>query len=176
VLAAVSQGHHLGSDVSYWTQILPFVCLMALGMGAVFVPLTLTAVHHVRAEDSGVGSGVLNTMQQVGGALGLAILSTVGSHFTNDHIARIAPTIGHGLAQLDPAVQAQVMHSLGANSPAALTQLLAYVGGFPTGATHAFLVGVFMMLAGSAIVWIFLDVKHEELATDAPEKEGVHVG
>ena len=32
------------------------------------------------------------------------------------------------------------------------------------------------MLAGSAIVWIFLDVKHEELATDAPEQQGVHVG
>ena len=43
-----------------------------LGMGMTFVPLTLTAVHHVRAEDSGIGSGVLNTMQQVGGALGLA--------------------------------------------------------------------------------------------------------
>ncbi|MGI8524466.1 MAG: MFS transporter, partial [Nocardioides sp.] len=82
VLHAVSTGSTIGADVSYWTQILPFVCLMALGMGAVFVPLTLTAVHHVRAEDSGVGSGVLNTMQQVGGALGLAILSTVGSHFT----------------------------------------------------------------------------------------------
>ena len=39
----------------------------------------------------------------------------------------------------------------------------------------AFLVGSMMMLAASAIVWIFLDVKHEELATEtAPE--GVHVG
>ena len=41
-------GQPLGADVSYWTEILPFVCLMALGMGAVFVPLTLTAVHHLR--------------------------------------------------------------------------------------------------------------------------------
>jgi hypothetical protein len=32
------------------------------------------------------------------------------------------------------------------------------------------------MLAGSAIVWLFLDVKHEELATDAPEQQAVHVG
>ncbi|MGC4109213.1 MAG: MFS transporter [Nocardioides sp.] len=175
VLNAVAQGHSLGSDVSYWTQILPFVCLMALGMGAVFVPLTLTAVHHVRAEDSGIGSGVLNTMQQVGGALGLAILSTVGSHFTNDHITKIAPTIGQGLGQLDPNVTSALMEKLGAANPTALTGMLAYVGSFPTGATHAFLVGVFLMLAGSAIVWLFLDVKHEELATDAPE-QGVHVG
>jgi EmrB/QacA subfamily drug resistance transporter len=176
VLQSVSQGRYLGSGVSYWTQILPFVCLMALGMGAVFVPLTLTAVHHVRAEDSGIGSGVLNTMQQVGGALGLAILSTVGSHFTNSHISQIAPTVGRGLSQLDPNVQSQLMDKLGVASPAELVGRLAYLGSFPTGATHAFLVGVFLMLAGSAIVWLFLDVKHEELATDAPEQERVHVG
>jgi EmrB/QacA subfamily drug resistance transporter len=174
VLHAVSTGTAIGSGVSYWTQILPYVCLMAFGMGAVFVPLTLTAVHHVRAEDSGVGSGVLNTMQQVGGALGLATLSTVGSHFTNAHISSIAPTIGQGLSSLDPHVTQTLMAKLDVSTPQQLTGLLAYIGGFPTGATHAFLVGVFMMLAGSVVVWAFLDVKHEELATDAPE--GVHVG
>ncbi|HET7430119.1 MAG TPA: MFS transporter [Nocardioides sp.] len=174
VLHAVSTGQSLGANVSYWTDILPYVCLMALGMGAVFVPLTLTAVHHVRAEDSGVGSGVLNTMQQVGGALGLATLSTVGSHFTNAQISNIAPTIGRGLSSLDPKVLDGLMTKLDVSTPQQLTGVLAYIGGFPTGATHAFLVGVFMMLAGSAVVWILLDVKHEELATDAPE--GVHVG
>jgi hypothetical protein len=140
------------------------------------VRLTLTAVHHVRAEDSGVGSGVLNTMQQVGGALGLAVLSTVGSHFTNNHISSIAPTIGRGLSQLDPNVTSGLMAKLDVSTPQQLTGALAYVGSFPIGATHAFLVGVFLMLAGSAIVWLFLDVKHEELATDAPEQERVHVG
>ncbi len=45
---------------------------------------------------------------------------------------------------------------------------------FAHGATTAFLVGSVMALVGSAIIWAFLDVKHEELATDAPE--GVHVG
>jgi EmrB/QacA subfamily drug resistance transporter len=175
VLNAVSQGQYLGSDVSYWTQILPFVCLMALGMGAVFVPLTLTAVHHLRSEDAGVGSGVLNTMQQVGGAFGLAALATVGSHYTNAHISSIAPTIGRGISQLDPGMVQQLMSKLSVSSPSDLVGMLAYIGGFPTGATHAFLVGVFMMLAGSAVVWIFLDVKHEELATEAPEQQ-VHVG
>ena len=52
---------------------------------------------------------------------------------------------------------------------------ISYLGAFTEGATAAFLVGVFLMLAGSAIVWAFLDVKHEELATDGPEG-GVHVG
>jgi hypothetical protein len=174
VLKAIGSGQPQGSGVSYWTDILPYVCLMALGMGAVFVPLTLTAVHHLRPEDAGVGSGVLNTMQQVGGAFGLAALATVGSHYTNAHIASIAPTIGRGVSQLDPSVVQQLLGKLHLTSPSELVGALAYIGGFPTGATHAFLVGVFMMLAGSAVVWIFLDVKHEELATEAPE--GVHVG
>jgi hypothetical protein len=115
-------------------------------------------------------------MQQVGGAFGLAALSTVGSHFTNAHITQIAPTIAQGLQSLPQNVTTAIMDKLGATSPEALVQTLAYLGGFPTGATHAFLVGVFMMLAGSAVVWIFLDVKHEELATESPEQQQVHVG
>ena len=75
---------HGRAPASYLTDILPFIVLMSLGMGMTFVPLTLTAVHHVRAEDSGIGSGVLNTMQQVGGALGLATLATVATHVWSD--------------------------------------------------------------------------------------------
>ncbi len=82
VVQAIASGTPAGADVNYWTSILPFIVMMSIGMGMTFVPLTLTAVHHVRAEDSGIGSGVLNTMQQVGGALGLATLSTVSLHFT----------------------------------------------------------------------------------------------
>ena len=69
---------------SYASDILPGILLMSFGMGMVFVPLTLTAVHHLRDEDSGIGSGVLNTMQQVGGALGLAVLSTLATQTFTD--------------------------------------------------------------------------------------------
>jgi hypothetical protein len=175
VVQAVLSGQYLGADINYWTQVLPFVVLMSLGMGAVFVPLTLTAVHHVRAEDSGIGSGVLNTMQQVGGALGLAILGTVASHYTTAHIEEIAPGVGQGLQQADPGVIQGLMNAFGVGSVQELVGQVSYLGSFTEGATHAFLVGVFLMLAGSAVVWAFLDVKHEELATDGPEA-GVHVG
>jgi hypothetical protein len=50
----------------------------------------------------------------------------------------------------------------------------AFQGTFSDGASNAFLFGAGMMLIASAIVWIFLDVKHEELATDGPEV--VHAG
>ena len=153
------QGAALGADVSYWTQVLPFVVLMAFGMGLNFVPLTLVAVHHLRAQDTGIGSGVLNTMQQVGGALGLATLSTVSLHFAQTRADEIAPAIAAAAPQLDESALGQ----------------LASLGSFTEGATMAFLVGSLMMLAASAIVWLFLDVKHEELATEAaPEGVGVH--
>ena len=50
-----------------------------------------------------------------------------------------------------------------------------FQGSFTSGASAAFLVGAFMMVAASAVIWIFLNVKHTELATDAAEGP-VHVG
>ncbi|RYB95272.1 DHA2 family efflux MFS transporter permease subunit [Nocardioides oleivorans] len=159
IISATSNGY-LGADVNYWTHVLPFIVLMAFGMGLNFVPLTLVAVHRLRSEDSGIGSGVLNTMQQVGGALGLATLSTVALHYTTNRTEEIAPQIG-------AAAQGQL-------TPEQVGQL-SYLSGFAEGATHAFLVGSIMMLAASAVVWIFLNVKHDELASDdAPEGVGVH--
>ena len=75
---------------SYVSDLLPFILLMSLGMGATFVPLTLTAVHHLRAEDSGIGSGVLNTMQQVGGAMGLAILGSAATRIFTERGAELS--------------------------------------------------------------------------------------
>ena len=163
------QGLALGADINYWTQVLPFVVLMAFGMGLNFVPLTLVAVHRLRREDTGIGSGVLNTMQQVGGALGLATLSTVALHFSQTRADELAPGVAQAAqaAGIDQAV-----------SPGEFQQLvgqLAGLGSFTEGATMAFLVGSLMMVGASVLVWVFLDVKHTELATDeAPE--GVHVG
>ena len=181
VLKALTTGENLGADVSYWTQILPFVVVMALGMGAVFVPLTLTAVHHVRQEDSGIGSGVLNTMQQVGGALGLAVLSTVASHYSTAHADKIGPGVAQGLtdaAQAQPGFADQLISSTGADSFEEVIGNVVYLGAFTQGATNAFLVGTGMMLVGSLVVWLFLNVTHEELAQDAAEhpESGVHVG
>src|SRR5690349_12080370 len=59
-------------DGSYVSDLLVGLFPMALGMGLTFVPVTLLATAGVPAEDSGLASGLLNTSQQVGGALGLA--------------------------------------------------------------------------------------------------------
>jgi EmrB/QacA subfamily drug resistance transporter len=132
------------SDVQagYVTDLLPFILLMAFGMGLTFVPLTLTAVHHLRAEDSGIGSGVLNTMQQVGGALGLSLLATLATQTITDRSNDL------GAAMADPIAQHQV---------------------FTEGATDAFLLAAGLMVVASIVTWTFLKVKHQELATDGPE-------
>jgi EmrB/QacA subfamily drug resistance transporter len=66
-------------DGKYVTDVLPAMVLTALGMGAVFMPLTLVATTGLDNEDQGLASGLYNTSQQIGGALGLAILSTVAA-------------------------------------------------------------------------------------------------
>jgi EmrB/QacA subfamily drug resistance transporter len=68
---------------SYVLDVLPALLLSALGMGAVFMPLTLTATTGLADEDQGLASGLFNTSQQVGGALGLAVLSTLATSRTN---------------------------------------------------------------------------------------------
>ncbi len=138
------------------TDLLPFIVLMAFGMGMTFVPLTLTAVHHLRDEDTGIGSGVLNTMQQVGGALGLSLLATVATQ-TIDDLTATLPKALEAADSRRPTARRSSRHQV-----------------FTAGATDAFLIGAILMLVASAVTWVFLNVKHEELATDGPE--GVHVG
>jgi len=67
----------LSADSGYVTGLLGPMLAFGLGMGFIFVPLTLTSVAGVRQEDSGAASAMLNVMQQVGGSLGLSILVTV---------------------------------------------------------------------------------------------------
>ena len=64
---------------SYASDVLPGMILGALGMGAIFMPLTLMATTGLEDEDQGLASGLFNTSQQVGGALGLAILTTIAA-------------------------------------------------------------------------------------------------
>jgi len=74
-------------DGSYASDVLPGMILSALGMGAIFMPLTLIATTGLDDEDQGLASGLFNTSQQVGGALGLAVLTTIAASHTNGRTA-----------------------------------------------------------------------------------------
>ena len=71
-------------DGTYIGDVLFPSLLAAVGLGLVFVPLTIAAVAGVSNEESGLASGLINTSQQVGGALGLAILATIANSTTQD--------------------------------------------------------------------------------------------
>jgi EmrB/QacA subfamily drug resistance transporter len=70
---------HIRVQGNYVHDILPGFILMGLGMGATFVSLTIAATTGVVGRESGLASGLLNTSQQIGGALGLAILTGIAS-------------------------------------------------------------------------------------------------
>jgi hypothetical protein len=78
---------------------------MGAGMGVVFVPLTMASLAGVRKDDSGAASSMVNVTQQVGGALGLAILVTVFS-------AASKAAARHRPAGLAPLAQAQVHQAI----------------------------------------------------------------
>ena len=122
VLAATTKvdGSYLG--------ILLGLAPMAVGMGCTFVPLTLVATTGIEADDAGLASGLFNTCQQVGGALGLAILSTLASDRTSSF-----------LSGLDHA-------------PSAHDQSAALVEGFQL----AFTVSAALMAAGVVLIAVLL--------------------
>jgi EmrB/QacA subfamily drug resistance transporter len=67
----------VGAETSYWTHVFPAEVVMSIGLAAVFIPASATALHAVGHHDAGVASAVLNTAQQVGGSLGTALLNTL---------------------------------------------------------------------------------------------------
>ena len=91
---------------NYWIDILPGIALMASGMAAVFVTTALVTTSGVSHKESGLVSGLLNTAQQIGGAIGLAVLSVVSTSTTKQDLAAahgnpaVVPTaLVHGFQQ-----------------------------------------------------------------------------
>jgi EmrB/QacA subfamily drug resistance transporter len=71
---------------SYLSDLLGPMVVAAVGLGFAFVPVTIAAVSNVSEDESGLASGLINTSQQIGGALGLAVLGTIASSKTTDLI------------------------------------------------------------------------------------------
>ena len=101
---------------------------MSLGLGLTFVPVTLIATTNVEAKDAGLASGLLNTAQQLGGALGLAVLSTLAANATSSQLLSLGRSPSH------------------ADAAAAL------VAGFHV----AFLAGACLLAAGSVLLAVLI--------------------
>nr|QXL90840.1 MFS transporter [Streptomyces sp.] len=81
-------------DTQYASGLLPGLLLFGSGLGLLFVPMAMTAVAAVADEDSGLAAGLLNTSQQVGGSVGLALLSTIAADATKDEMPPGRPAPG----------------------------------------------------------------------------------
>ncbi|SNT34474.1 MFS transporter [Actinacidiphila glaucinigra] len=77
----------LDIDSSYWALAGPGLALAGIGMGAAFMPAMSLATYGVETQDAGVASAMVNTSQQVGGAIGTALLNTVAASATTAYLA-----------------------------------------------------------------------------------------
>ncbi len=76
----------LDTTPQYLVHVLPAEILMSMGLGFVFVSLSATALFGVSPHDAGVASGLLNTTQQIGGSLGIAVMNTIAASATAAYI------------------------------------------------------------------------------------------
>jgi EmrB/QacA subfamily drug resistance transporter len=72
---------------SYWGDLLPGFLIIGLGIPFAFVPISIAAFAGTRPDEAGLASGLMNTSQQIGGAVGIAILSTVATSTTTDEVS-----------------------------------------------------------------------------------------
>jgi hypothetical protein len=117
----------------YVPDLLAGLLPLAIGLGLVFVPITLLGTSGVSNDDAGLASGLFNSAQQIGGSLGLAILATLSVSHANS-------LIKHGAAA------------------SAANRVAATVSGYHV----AFLVAAIMIAAGGAILVVFLRRRHVE--------------
>jgi MFS family permease len=100
VVAGMAWLAQISPATTYTSGILGPMLLIGAGMGVAFVPLTMASLHGVAPQDSGAAASMVNVMQQIGGALGLAILVTVSGGATR-HAAAVPSAhqvVVHGMA------------------------------------------------------------------------------
>ena len=137
---------------SYAGGLLGPMMVTALGLGLVFVPLSLVSLAKVADDDAGVASSLLNTGQQVGGALGLAVLGTVAWSAVANSIRSQAAAAAHSAAGHLPAAQ------MAALQKAVTDHALA------TGFSKGYLVSAGIALLGLIIAVVAIRVRREDLA------------
>ncbi|MEU3039530.1 MULTISPECIES: MFS transporter [Streptomyces diastaticus group] len=115
----------------YAGGLLPGLLTLSIGLGLAFVPVTLLATSGVPEEDAGLASGLYQTVQEIGGAIGLAVLSALA--------------VRRAAAELD-----------GSSAADTASQVAAQVAGFRT----AFLGGAVALLAGAVVLAALLRKRH----------------
>ncbi|MCX3290815.1 MFS transporter [Streptomyces sp. NEAU-H22] len=143
----------ISSDSSYVGGVLGPMLVFGFGMGLNFVTLTLTAVSGVASHEAGAASGLLNTTQQVGGSLGLSILTTVFGSATRDEAEKQLPRF---MAEATAEQKAEF----------ARTQQLPAPWGHEVlaqGISTAFIPAAAMAVLALATAWLVIRVRKSDL-------------
>ncbi|HEV2371489.1 MAG TPA: MFS transporter [Streptosporangiaceae bacterium] len=160
--AAVSGGmfwfSRLTQHAGYAAHLLGPMLVTSLGLGLVFVALSLVALHNVAEQDSGVASSLLNTGQQVGGAIGLALLGTVAWTTVADSVRA---QVAHAAAAASKA--GQPLPKPGTPPPASIYDHALAVG-FSRGFVVAAGIGLLGLLIGTATI----RVRRKDLTSAVP--------
>jgi predicted MFS family arabinose efflux permease len=80
-------------DGSYWSDLFPGFLIIGLGLPFAFVPVTIAAVAGTKPQEAGLASGLINTSQQIGGAVGIAILTTIAVSTADGAAPGTAPAV-----------------------------------------------------------------------------------
>jgi EmrB/QacA subfamily drug resistance transporter len=121
-------------ETGYATHVLPSLLIMSSGIALVFIPLTSTSLHGVSGRDTGVASAMVNTSQQIGGSLGVALLNTIAATAATSYAATHT--------ELGKMVQ-----------PFAVTH----------GFTVAFKVSAALLFAGAVVLFFYINVGKDSL-------------
>jgi len=148
----------LTEHASYAGHLLGPQLVSSFGMGLVFVPLALVALHKVAEQDSGVASSLLNAAQQVGGAIGLALLGTVAWTAVADSVRTQA---AHAAAAAAKA--GRPLPKPGTRPPVSI-----YDHALTVGFTRAFLVAAGIALLAVVIAIVTIRVRRQELGGAVP--------
>lgn len=135
-------------DSSYAGLLLPAMILLGLGLGTTFMPAMSLATYGVEPRDSGIASAMINTSQQVGGAIGTALLNTIAATATTSYITAHA----------------------GGSTPLELVQLRGMVDGYTTAIWWA--VGILVVSAAIAFFFVNATPETEAAAFDELDGEG----
>jgi EmrB/QacA subfamily drug resistance transporter len=144
----------LTENAGYSGHLLGPQLVSSVGLGLVFVPLSLVSLHNVAEQDSGVASSLLNTAQQVGGAIGLAVLGTVAWTTVADSVRTQVAHVGGAVAKPGTPPPANIYNH-------ALTD----------GFSRAFEVAAGIGLLALLIALVTIRVSRRELSGAVPEPQ-----
>jgi EmrB/QacA subfamily drug resistance transporter len=148
----------LTEHAGYASHLLGPQLVSSFGLGLVFVPLALVALHNVAERDSGVASSLLNAAQQVGGAIGLALLGTVAWTAVANSVRT---QVAHAAAAAAKA--GQPLPKPGVPPPASI-----YDHALTVGFSRAFLVAAGIGLLALLIAIVTIRVSRQDLAGAVP--------